>query len=366
MKNGVEDERRSLRSAEMGEMTIVSHKGWLYRVRRSRISTLAVVSLALLTDMLVYGLIVPILPDIIKNMGRQPADLGFLVGCYALGLLILTPIFGYVSDRWKARRLPMLVGLLGLAGSTLFFAFATRFEELVIARVLQGVSGGASWTIGLTMLADAYPKEQLGSAMGVAMGANVLGQLLGPPLGGILYQFLGPKSPFIFAAILAFIDFLGRLWVIPPVDDVDQNIQSPLNNMTRQVPLREMILDPGMVIVWLCTIIIATVYSGLEPTLPLFLASTFSADQTTIGLLFTAIVVPNIVMAVLAGRWSDRYGGFRVATVGLILMALSTPLVARTSLHSAPHLGDYGTDALRSNDCYCHHTSITTHGFIRH
>lgn len=63
----------------------------------------------------------------------------------AFGLLLATPVFAILSDRYQNRRYPMIGGMLGLVVSTLAFATADSYRLLVIARVAQGVAGGASW-----------------------------------------------------------------------------------------------------------------------------------------------------------------------------------------------------------------------------
>lgn len=63
----------------------------------------------------------------------------------AFGLLVATPVFAILSDRYQNRRYPMMGGMLGLVISTLAFAIADTYPLLVLARVAQGVAGGASW-----------------------------------------------------------------------------------------------------------------------------------------------------------------------------------------------------------------------------
>lgn len=63
----------------------------------------------------------------------------------AFGLLLATPVFAILSDRYQNRRYPMMGGMLGLGISTLAFAMADTYALLVLARVAQGVAGGASW-----------------------------------------------------------------------------------------------------------------------------------------------------------------------------------------------------------------------------
>ena len=314
--------------------------------QRSPTATAITVGLALFTDMMVYGIIIPILPQILTDMGRSKQDLGLLVASYAVGLLVFTPIFGILSDRYNARKAPMLCGLMGLAVATILFTMATNFSQLVLARFAQGISGGASWSIGLSMLADVYPTESLGKVMGTVMGANVLGQLLGPPLGGVLFQHVSAKAPFYFCSALAVLDFLMRLWVVPTprikngtaarMDDevdlaeLDTLATSPEMSKSQHEPytLRHMLLDPPLLLNNLATIAISVLYSGLEPTLVLYFRSAFDAVETTTGLLFTAIVIPNIFMSIYAGSLSDKYGRKQISSLGMILLALLTPLIA--------------------------------------
>ena len=127
-----------------------------------------------------------------------------------IGLLAVTPIVGILSDKYRNRKIPMILGLIGLSIATLFFAYASTFEQLVIARMGQGVSGGVSWTIGLCMVADIYPSSQLGSVMSNVLSANSLGFLVGPPIGGFLFDYVGSEAPYLFCAGLAVFDLIGR------------------------------------------------------------------------------------------------------------------------------------------------------------
>ncbi|KAG0014855.1 hypothetical protein BGZ81_000234 [Podila clonocystis] len=173
--------------------------------------------MALFTDMVVYGVVVPILPKIVKDrLGGSSSDIGLLFACYAIGLLASTPVFAILSDKYQNRRIPMLVGMLGLAVATVGFSLATNYWVLIAARIGQGSAGGASWTIGLGMLADVYPPDNLGMVMGATMMANAVGFMLGPMVGGYFYEYHGHMAPFIFCAGLAMLDFLCILFIAEP------------------------------------------------------------------------------------------------------------------------------------------------------
>lgn len=72
-------------------------------IKKAQKSVLLVVTLAIFTDMLLYGMIVPILPDYAENLGISQTAIGILFGSYAAALLIATPIFGVVSDKFGRR-----------------------------------------------------------------------------------------------------------------------------------------------------------------------------------------------------------------------------------------------------------------------
>ena len=152
----------------------------------------------------------------------------------------------------------MMVGMLGLAVATVGFSLASNYWVLILARIGQGSAGGASWyglvhnffffffffcsarvqdilltlrsqtsfalaidqnnnrTIGLGLLADVYPPDNLGVVMGATMTANAVGFMLGPMVGGYLYEYHGYSAPFIFCAGLAILDFLCIVFIAEP------------------------------------------------------------------------------------------------------------------------------------------------------
>lgn len=96
--------------------------------------------------------------------------------------------------------------------ATLIFAVGESFPTLLIARMLQGVGSACTSVAGMGMLADRYPDDrERGNAMAIALGGLALGVLIGPPFGGVLYEFIGKSAPFIILAFLALLD--GRKYL---------------------------------------------------------------------------------------------------------------------------------------------------------
>ncbi|KAI8149363.1 major facilitator superfamily domain-containing protein [Fennellomyces sp. T-0311] len=340
------------------------------RSRRSHIGVAAVVALTLFTDMLTYGAVLPVLPTlIIKKLKGNSSMVGFLFGCYAFGLLVATPVFAILSDKYQNRRLPMMAGCLGLVVSTLSFAAAETYPLLVIARVAQGVAGGASWTIGLGLLADVFPTKRLGVVMGTVLTAHTVGFAIGPAMGGFLYEYGGYPAPFLCCAGFAVINFLAILWIAEPPHDkhtknaatkyTQQDAESDDESVSTAASSRSS-TDEGAVIptedtpliksngpareqapitMWslcknwtilccvLCTIVSSSVFSGIEPALPIHLEKTYNASASTVGVVFVAMVVPAF-LAPLIGHLSDRIGRHVISASGMLMMAVASPLVA--------------------------------------
>ncbi len=290
------------------------------RVRDLRASVGAafvVVGFALFVDMMIYGMIVPILPAISTSLGLSEGAIGALFGSYAVAHLLATPAFGVWTDR-QGPRAPMLFGLLGLGAATLFFAFAEGFFSLMLARFLQGTSAAATWTAGLALLAERAPEQDRGKLMGAVMTFSSMGMLLGPPLGGFVYEWGGYEAPFLLAALFAILDGAARAMLIEPSD---WRIPSP----TRLLEL----LGSGRALLTLAVVLVASsIFTLLEPTLPLHLERELGSSPTQIGLLFAVITLLYAIASPAAGALTDRFGSPPVMLVGLLICSLCLPAMA--------------------------------------
>ena len=286
--------------------------------KQSQRNGLIVVTLAIFTDMLVYGLVVPILPGYALSLGVSQTAIGFLFGSYAIALFVATPIFGILSDK-IGRKGPMLWGLLGLAGATLLYAFAKQFWMLVVARSLQGVSAAITWTAGFALLADLYPLQQRGKVMGIALAGQSIGTLIGPTVGGWLYQLGGYQVPFLAATGLAIVDGLFRIFLIRDVPhEKSESVLSSLSLLKN----RRVLIIVGVVIIG------ASVPCVLEPTLPLRLQNDLKISSGFTGLLFAVPTLAYAVSAPVIGSLSQQIGHYKTMTVGMILAAVCFPSIA--------------------------------------
>lgn len=168
-------------------------------------ASLGVVFFILLIDMLGFGLVMPVLPHLIMELGRMPVEAaavwaGWLGACYAVMQFVFAPILGSLSDRFGRR--PVLLGsLLGYSINYAIMALAPTLWWLVLARVISGITG-ASWSAAYAYVADVSPPEKRGPNFGLMGMAFGFGFIVGPALGGLLGS-IDLRLPFVAAGALA-------------------------------------------------------------------------------------------------------------------------------------------------------------------
>ncbi|KAJ6264402.1 hypothetical protein Dda_0548 [Drechslerella dactyloides] len=343
--------------------------------RSSKEFIMATVTFGIFVDILLYSIVVPVLPfALVSRANVDEASvqrwISVMLAVYGAGLLVASPIFGYVADHTKYRRSPFLWGLILLAASTAMFCVGNSIAVLVVARLLQGMSGGCIWVVGLALVIDTVPANEQSQSMGfVAIGLTA-GSSLGPLLGGVVYEKAGYLAVFILAFGVIGVDIVMRLLVIeksaarqwlpePPADANPSAIEDPSKkNANPGQTIREAMLNnsdataragqesriPAIILLLkvprqlnsiFLTVVLGSIFSGFDALLPLRVKYVFNFNATAAGLVFLAIIIPSL-LAPLLGRFSDRYGP-RWFVVGAFFLA--GPFFVLLRLPSQPETG---------------------------
>lgn len=169
-----------------------------------------------LIDMLGFGIVMPVLPQLIMQLGQLSVDqaaiwAGWLGAGYAALQFVFAPIIGNLSDRF-GRRPVLLASLLAFGIDYLLMGLAPSLWWLVLGRLVAGITG-ASWSAAYAYIADVSPPEKRAANFGLMGMAFGLGFIFGPALGGLLGT-LGPHVPFLAAAGMAFANALLGWFVL--------------------------------------------------------------------------------------------------------------------------------------------------------
>ena len=287
-------------------------------IRSSRAVVVGLVTFATFIDLVAYSIAVPVLPDLSRRLGASPTTIGFLFASFGVTLLVVSIPMGAVSDR-VGRKAPLIGGLLALAASTMLFAMADRMSWLFAARLVQGSADAVTWVVGFALIADLYGPDERGRAMGLVMAGTSFGLMIGPSLGGWLYETGGVHLPFLAVTALSVATAGGFLW-----------LRLPSAHAAREpVPLRRVIREPAVVSCVLVVAVAASTIAMLEPVVSLWLSSQIGLSPTRIGLVFGAAAVAATALHPVYGRLADRWGGRLMTISGLVLTAAVLPILSR-------------------------------------
>ena len=173
--------------------------------------------ITVLLDMIGFGIIIPVLPALIEDVGKvslsEAAVIGgWMAGAYSIAQFLFGPLMGNLSDRFGRRPL-LLLAIFGLGADFLLQALAPDLGWLFVGRLLAGVCG-ASWVIANAYIADVTVPEERAKAFGLMGAAFGVGFVIGPAIGGLLGQ-LGPRVPFYVAAAISIVNFIYGWYVLP-------------------------------------------------------------------------------------------------------------------------------------------------------
>ena len=159
-------------------------------------------------------IIAPILPDISQELGFPLSWLGLLVASYAAAVGVFALLTGPVSDR-LGRRPVLLAGSLLMTAALCLHLLAGSFASILMLRALAGAAGGILSGAAAAFVGDYFPSNRRGWANAWIMSGVAGGQMAGIPLGTLLSEHFGFRSPFlVFAVTMAFATALVW-WTIP-------------------------------------------------------------------------------------------------------------------------------------------------------
>ena len=128
------------------------------------------------------------LPSMAKSLGESPLHMHMVIVSYVLTVAVMLPASGWLADKVGVRNIFFTAIVLFTTGS-LFCAQANTLDQLIMARVLQGVGGAMMVPVGRLTVMKIVPREQYMAAMTFVTLPGQVGPLMGPALGGMLVEY---------------------------------------------------------------------------------------------------------------------------------------------------------------------------------
>lgn len=275
-----------------------------------------------------FGIIIPILPEVILDQGYSEIHVGGLLTIYALASFFTAPLWGALSDRTGRKKL-ILIGLIGFSMSFIIFAgFIEVLPMLYVSRIVGGIFSGALYTAVTGFVADMTTEEERNKYMGLLGMSIGLGFIFGPAIGGILGG-INLQLPFIASAILTLLLVVYATIILKEPE-------------ARKEARKRALLPKGATTLWqyrirylfMFSFMVTFLLAGLEATFQLFQINKISITPLQLGYLFMAsglvdaVIQGGVVRRVKNGQETKWIMGAQVVTaIGLVLLLFTGSLL---------------------------------------
>lgn len=146
---------------------------------------LSCTSLGMLLATINSGTLIIALPDLERSLNTSLLELVWVILVYMIASTVLVLSAGRLSDQF-GRKQAYIGGFILFAFASLGAGFAGNGTQLILWRILQGIGGSFLFANAAAIVTDAFPREQLGLAMGTNTMVAAVGLVIGPVLGGAL------------------------------------------------------------------------------------------------------------------------------------------------------------------------------------
>jgi DHA1 family tetracycline resistance protein-like MFS transporter len=277
----------------------------------------------ILTDLIGFGIIIPLLPTLSDQLGIKGFWLGLLVASYAIAQFISAPILGNLSDRY-GRKPILIISKAGTVVAYIMFAFAGNFPILLLSRLIDGFTGG-NITAARAYISDITTKENRSRGMAVIGISFGLGFILGPALGGIFYAIGGSQTlpALVGAGLCLFSLILTQIFL-----DESHRDNKVIDHRPFSIKkFLEIFKHPIIQQILIVQFIVMTAMSGFQTTLSFFTDSLFGFSPQDNSYLFVYLgVVSLVVQGYLSSHKSKDIHGY--AKTGVIISAIGVGLIA--------------------------------------
>jgi len=286
---------------------------------------LAFVLVTVLLDTIGFGIIIPVIPQLIMELtgeGLSSAALygGWLIFIFAFMQFLFAPVLGNLSDRF-GRRPVLLLSLGAYAIDYMLMALAPTVAWLFLGRAVAGIAGATGATAN-AYIADVTPPEKRAANFGLIGAAWGLGFILGPVIGGVLGEY-GARVPFFAASLLAAANVLYGLFVIP--ESLAPENRRPFS-FARANPVgsfRAMRRFPVVVGLFVVLVFYQMAHDANPSVWSYFTMLKFDWTSRQVGLSLGVFGVLNtLVQALLIRRVIPELGEHRTARFGFVMMAI--------------------------------------------
>jgi MFS transporter, DHA1 family, tetracycline resistance protein len=284
-------------------------------------ATMVFILVTVMLDFLAFGIIAPVLPDLIKqfeggSIARASDMVGYFGLIWNLMQFMFLPVLGAWSDRF-GRRPVILISCLGLGLDYIFMAMAPSLKWLFVGRLISGITA-SNISTAFAYIADISAPVERAKRFGMLGAAFGVGFVVGPAVGGLLGQY-NLRAPFWAAAILSLTNFLYGLFVLPESLPKEKRAQSAWHMANPLGSLTLLRSHPELAGLSIVVILYYLAHQSLQSVWVLYTEYRYGWNQRSIGLSLAVVgICAAIVSGGLVGPYVKKFGERFSLTSGLL------------------------------------------------
>ncbi|WP_367182933.1 multidrug effflux MFS transporter [Ferrovibrio sp.] len=261
------------------------------------------------------NIFMPSMPGLAKHFHVDYGLVQLTLTFYLIGLSLAQLVYGPLSDCYGRR--PVLVcGLAIFCLGSLFCAFATSIEILMIGRALQAIGGCSGLVLGRAIIRDLYDRDRSAAMIGYVTMAMSLAPMFSPALGGYLDTLFGWRASFAFCALAGLAVFAWVAFTLP------ETLREPGFGEGFRAMLRgygDLLRSPAFCGYALQTAFTSGVFFAFIAGAPFVVVTVMGEPASSYGLWFMVVSVGYLTGNFLTGRFAVRLGVDRMIAWGAMI-----------------------------------------------
>lgn len=283
---------------------------------------LALVYATIFLDVLGLGVLIPVLPYYAQQYRTDALTVGLLSAAFSIAQFTASPFLGALSDR-VGRRPVILINIFGSSLAYFLFGWANTLWLLMLARVLEGITGGSIST-AQAYIADVTPPEDRMKRFGLIGAVFGLGFIIGPAFGGFLSTF-GLPMPAYAAGALCLLAAIFGYFMLPeslPVERRSQ-VRLKLTDANPFLKISQALSRDSIRAILIAIFSVNVAFSGLQSNFALFTLKRFQMGPQDNAWIFVYIGCLSIFMqGVVVRRLPKTLHPVKTCITGLSAMSI--------------------------------------------
>jgi len=296
--------------------------------------SLTILFFIVFTELIGFGLIIPVLPQLALKYHTNHFTLGLLMASFSLAQFFASPILGYLSDRY-GRKPILIVSKFGTMLAYIILAYAQSYWMFLFARLLDGFTGG-NIAVARAYIADITDEKNRSKGMAIIGISFGLGFIVGPALGGFLYQ--GDHGQLITAFVAAALSFIAALITYFYLEE--SNTRKPVPAATEKYRAFFEVKNASVLVIFVSFLLYMITFSGFETTFSLFTNTffDFSLKQNSLVFMYAGLI-GLVVQGYISRRSFTQFKRLSIFGMGLLAAAFVGLAVSQTVFQLMLFLG---------------------------